>query len=262
MSLQNQQLALTTWLRDPQNSPALADVSSERMQIYRELFFNNIENTLSNAFPVLHQVLPETDWQMLCEDFFSMHQCHTPHLSHLPAEFITFAKTQTHIATPDWFIELAEWEWSELELFLAQDIDSTNPILNPMGDDPLHGIPVVSPLLRLHNCHYPVHQIGPQFIPDTPSEHNWYLVAWRKPDHSIGFMQLTQLTAQILEMMQRNQQQKTGYTGYELLQQIAQQQNQHSQHSIIRGGSDCLNHFYKNHIIIGSQRTADQENQP
>lgn len=257
MSLQTQQLALTTWLRDPQNSPALTDVASQRMQIYRELFFNNIENTLSNAFPVLHQVLPATDWQMLCEDFFSMHQCHTPHLSHLPAEFIDFAKTQTHIATPDWLIELAEWEWSELELFLAQDTDTTASL----GEDPLQGIPIVSPLLRLHRCHYPVHRIGAQFIPDSPSEHSWYLLAWRKPDHSIGFMQLTQLTALILEMMQLNQQQNTGHTGYQLLQQIAQQQDQHPEHSIIRGGSNCLNQFYKNHIIIGSQPPADQEKQ-
>ncbi len=257
MSLQTQQLALTAWLRDPQNNPALDDVASERMQIYRELFFNNIENTLAKAFPVLHQVLPATDWQTLCEDFFAMHQCHTPHLSHLPAEFIAFAKTQTHIAIPDWFIELAEWEWSELELFLAQDIDTTDPV----GGDPLQGVPLVSPLLRLHQCHYPVHQIGKQFIPDAPSEQIWYLLAWRKPDHSIGFMQLTQLTALILEMMQLNQQQKTGYTGYQLLQQIAQQQDQHPESSIIRGGSDCLSHFYKNHIIIGSQPPADQERQ-
>jgi hypothetical protein len=257
MSLQTQQLALTAWLRDPQNSPALTDVASQRMQIYRELFFNNIENTLSNAFPVLHQVLPATDWQMLCEDFFSMHQCHTPHLSHLPAEFIDFAKTQTHIATPDWLIELAEWEWSELELFLAQDID----IKNTMGDNPIQGVPVVSPLLRLHQCRYPVHQIGTQFIPDAPSEQLWYLLAWRKPDHSIGFMQLTQLTALILEMMQLNQQQKTSYTGYQLLEKIAGQQGEYSQQSIIQGGSDCLSHFYKNRIIIGSQPASDQESQ-
>lgn len=257
MSLQTQQLVLTAWLRDPQNNPALADVSSQRIQIYRELFFNNIENTLSNAFPVLHQVLPSTDWQTLCEDFFAQHTCHTPYLSHLPAEFIAFAKTQTHIATPDWFIELAEWEWSELELFLAQDIDTTAPV----GGDPLQGVPVASPLLRLHQCRFPVHQIGKRFIPDAPSEQIWYLLAWRKPDHSIGFMQLTQLTALILEMMKLNQQQKTGYTGYQLLQQIAQQQNQHPESSIIQGGSDCLIHFYKNHIIIGSQPPADQERQ-
>ena len=258
MSLQAQQLALTSWLRDPQNSPALPDVDCQRMQIYRELFFNNIENTLSNAFPVLHQILPESDWQTLCEDFFALHQCHTPQLSHLPAEFISFLKQQTHIATPDWLIELAEWEWSELELFLAQDIDTTHP----MGDDPLEEIPVVSPLLRLHQCRYPVHRMGTQFIPDAPSEHTCYLLAWRRPDNSIGFMQLTQLTALILEMMQLNQQQKTGYTGYQLLQQLAQQQNQHSEHSIIQNGSDCISHFYKNHIIIGSQQGADEERQP
>jgi len=257
MLLHTQQLALTAWLRDPQKNPALADVSIQRMQIYRELFFNNIENTLSNAFPVLHQLLPATDWQTLCEDFFAVHQCHTPHLSHLPAEFITFLKQQTHITQPDWLIELAEWEWSELELFLAQDIDTSGP----MGNNPLQGIPVVSPLLRLHQCRYPVHRIGTQFIPDAPSEQLWYLLAWRKPDHSIGFMQLTQLTALILEMMQLNQQQKTSYTGYQLLQQIARQQNQHSELSIIQGGRDCLGHFYKNHIIIGSQPTADQERQ-
>lgn len=254
MSLQTQQRALTAWLRDPQNNPALADVDNQRMQIYRELFFNNIENTLSNAFPILHQVLPSTDWQTLCEYFFALHQCHTPHLSHLPAEFIAFLKQQTQVTSMGWLVELAEWEWSELELFLAQDIDTI-----VIDGDPLWGIPVVSPLLRLHQCSYPVHQIGTQFISDAPSEQPWYLLAWRRPDHSISFMQLTQLTALILEMMQLNQQQKTGYTGYQLLQQIAQQQNQHSEHSIIQGGSDCLNHFYKNHIIIGSQPTADQE---
>lgn len=255
MSLQTQQLALTAWLRNPKDSPALTDVPSQRMQIYRELFFNNIENTLSNAFPVLHQLLPSADWQTLCEDFFALHQCHTPHLSHLPAEFITFLKQQTHITQPAWLFELAEWEWSELDLFLAQDIDTESP----MENDPLHGIPLVSPLVRLHQCHYPVHQIGPQFIPDEPSEQHWFLLAWRKRDHSIGFMQLTQLTALILEMMQHNQQQKTSYTGYQLLQKIARQQNEHSHHSIIQGGSDCLNHFYKNHIIIGSRHTTDKE---
>lgn len=255
MSLQTQQLALTAWLRDPQNSPALPDVASQRMQIYRELFFNNVENTLSNAFPVLYQVLPSTHWQTLCEDFFAIHQCHTPHLSHLPAEFIAFLKLQTHISSPDWLIELAEWEWSELELFLAQDIDTTTA----MGDNLLQDVPVVSPLLRLHQCRYPVHQIGRKFIPDVPSEQLWYLLAWRKPDHSIGFMQLTQLTTLIIEMMQLNQQQKTGYTGYQLLEQIASQQDEYSQQGVIQGGRDCLSHFYKNHIIIGSQSTTDQE---
>ena len=63
-------------------------------------------------------------------------------------------------------------------------------------------------------------------------------------------------------MMQLNQQQKTGYTGYELLEQIASQQDEYSEHSIIRSGSDCLNHFYKNHIIVGCQPIVDQENQP
>lgn len=258
MSLQTQQLAFTAWLRDPKNSPAMADVASQRMQIYRELFLNNIENTLSNAFPMLHQVLPVGFWQALCEDFFANHQCQTPQLSHLPAEFIAWLKQQTHINKPDWLIELAEWEWSELELFLAEDIDT----MAPLDDDPLRGVPVVTPLLRLHQCRCPVHQIGPQFIPDAPSDHSWYLLAWRKPDHSIGFMQLTPLTAQILRMMQNNQQQKNSYTGYQLLEHIASQQDKHSPQSIIQGGRDCLNHFYNNRIVIGSRQTTDQENQP
>lgn len=257
MSLQQQQLAFTGWIRDPHNSSPIEDVAAERMELYRELFFNNILDTLSNAFPVLHEVIDERHWLQLCQGFFARHQCHTPYLSHVPGEFVEYLGQQQNLQ-PAWMLELAQWEWSELELFLAAD-----PLPGEqLGDDPIHGIPVLSSLIRLHECRYPVHQIGADFIPEAPAEQPVYLLAWRKADDSVGFMQINGLSAVIMQMMQDNQRQQTPCSGHELLHGIAAQQNTHEPSIIINGGIEFLKNLYNNRIIIGSLSAPLKETSP
>ena len=254
MSLQQQQQAFTAWIRDPENSPNIDDVAGERMDLYRELFFNNILDTLSNAFPVLHQVLDESQWLQLCQNFFARHQCHTPYLSHVPGEFVQFLEARSEPAQP-WLLELAQWEWSELELFLAED--ETLP--EKLDNDPLHGIPVLTSLLRLHECRYPVHQISDDFIPDAPAEQLQYLLAWRKRDDSVGFMQINALSAVIIRIMQDNRQQPKPCTGLELLSTIAHQQNEFEPSMIISGGTELLQTMASNKIILGSLSAPSKE---
>ena len=254
MSLQQQQLAFTAWIRDPENSPHIRDVATERMDLYRELFFNNILDTLGNAFPVLHEVLDDAHWLRLCQDFFAQHQCHTPYLSHVPGEFVEFLERQPDLGLP-WLLELAQWEWSELELFLAAD--ETVPA--NLGNDPLHGIPVLTGLLRLHECRYPVHQISAEFVPDAPEEQLQYLLAWRKQDDSVGFMQLNPLSAIMIQMMQDNYKQPQPCTGLELLSMMAHQQNEFEPSMIIDGGTALFENMTRNNIILGSLNPPKKE---
>ena len=56
------QLEFAAYIRDPENNPLPADVQPQRMAMYRELFFNNIDSFLSANFPVLRTLLNDRQW--------------------------------------------------------------------------------------------------------------------------------------------------------------------------------------------------------
>ena len=210
-----------------------------------------IFETLGNAFPILSQLLPASQWRTLCEKFFAERHCHTPYLSHVPGEFVDFVNNNDE--QPLWLKELAQWEWTELELFLAADDDSI--YTGETGDDLLNGIPLLSPLLRLHAYHYPVHQLGPDSLPGEPGAQPCYLLAWRKPDHSIGFAELNPLNALLVQHLHNNRE----LSGHGLLQRIAAEQLAHAADVIIKGGTETLYNFYRNGIVIGSRSLPTKE---
>jgi len=252
MNLHQQQLAFTACIRNPQQQPRIDGVMPQRMAVYRELFFNNILETLGSAFPVLSGLLPEQQWQTLCERFFAEHRCQTPYLSHVPGEFVEFLNNE-HQHHPLWLRELAQWEWAELELYLAPDDDGITTA-GP-GDDLLSGMPLLSPLARLHAFRYPVHELGPDRPPGEPGEQLYYLLAWRKRDHSIGFMQLNPLSARLVQCLRSNRR----CPGRELLSRIAGEQQTHAPDAVIRGGAEILYRFYNEHIVVGSRPLPAKE---
>jgi hypothetical protein len=221
------------------------------MAVYRELFFNNILDTLGNAFPILSRLLTEAQWQKLCETFFAEHRCETPYLSHVPGEFVEYV-LEHRGRYPRWLPELAQWEWTELELFLAPDAD-----LNTAGGARhlLDGIPLLSLLLRLHAFDYPVHRLGPDNPPGEPGGQPCYLLAWRKRDHTIGFLELNTLSALLVQRLRDNRR----YSGHELLCRIADEQHQHAPEVIIEGGTETLYNFYRNGIVTGSEPLPAKE---
>ncbi len=251
MDLQQQQLAFAAYIRDPQKHHAIEGLEEERMAVYRDLFFNNIQETLASAFPVLHKVLDAELWQILCEQFFADFQCHTPYLSRLPYEFVTYLK-QSQVNDPPWLIELAQWEWTELELFLAPDAD----VVSDITDDVMHGVPMLSSLARVQNFRYPVQNISVDYVPTAPAEQTVHLLAWRKPDDDIGFMQLNALSAHLLELIRDN---RTN-TVHELLTMIAAEHMEFSSDVIMQGGLDALQSFINNTVVyISPQKKKDEE---
>lgn len=68
---QQAQYQFAAHLRDPEANPAPADIEDRRMQIYRELFYNNIEDFLANAFPVLRKISSDEIWHARVRDFYA-----------------------------------------------------------------------------------------------------------------------------------------------------------------------------------------------
>ena len=251
IELQQQQLAFAAYIRDPQNSPPIRDVAEDRMTLYQDLFYNNIDDTLSSAFPILKQVLDNDYWQQLCQQFFANHHSSTPYLSRLPGEFVNYL-IDNKIQNPPWLIDLAQWEWAELDLFLAADADCS--LIT--GNDVINDIPVLSPLVRLHEFDYPVHRISAEFLPDTADQQKNYLLAWRKADDSIGFMQANAMSVELLKRLQNNK----NHTGQQLLAMIAATHTEHETAIVMQGGSEILQSFYDNNIVLGTRSRKQKDN--
>jgi uncharacterized protein len=238
--LRRQQLSFAAYIRNPGQPVSLGNIADERMVVYRELFFNNIQETLSSAFPVLQQVLQAGQWQALCQKFFAEHRCQTPYLNRVPQEFLNYLQ-QNNISEPPWLLELAQWEWTELELFLAPDSDITDAACT----DVLDAVPILSPLARVHSFMYPVHQISKQFLPNARAQEIIHLLAWRKRDDRIGFMQLNALSARLLELVRKN----LDSTVHQILLKIACEYSEYDAGIILQGGMDALQSFYDNAIV-------------
>ena len=115
MSFKNHQAAFAAYIRNPEKNPLPTDAKPERMAMYRELFFNNIDSFLIANFPVLHSLFKEQDWLNLVQDFFENHVCHAPHFSEIPEEFLAYLQNERKNPTDLLFlVELAHYEWVEM----------------------------------------------------------------------------------------------------------------------------------------------------
>ncbi|KKM03976.1 hypothetical protein LCGC14_1768990, partial [marine sediment metagenome] len=50
------QQQFASYIRDPENTALPKGIEQRRMAIYRDLFFNNFDSTLSTAFPFIKQL--------------------------------------------------------------------------------------------------------------------------------------------------------------------------------------------------------------
>ncbi|MGD8378810.1 MAG: putative DNA-binding domain-containing protein [Gammaproteobacteria bacterium] len=244
------QYEFTAHVRDPERNPAPADVEDRRMAIYRELFFNNISGLLAQTFPVLHRLLDDAHWTALVRDFFARHESHTPLFVEVPQEFLAFLRTERgqHEADPPWLPELAHYEWVELALQT-----STEELDNGTADrdgDPMAGIPALSPLAWPLAYTWPVHRIGPDFLPQEPGETPTFLVVYRDRHDDVGFMEINAVTARLLELIGDND----SSTGHELLNRIATEMQHPNPAIVIQGGERILADLVRRDILLGTRR--------
>ena len=88
------QYAFAAHIRDPQQHPCPQDVEDRRMNIYRELFYNNVEGFMASSFPVLRKIMDDAQWHSLIRDYFSNHKARTPLFPEMPREFLQYLQEE------------------------------------------------------------------------------------------------------------------------------------------------------------------------
>jgi hypothetical protein len=237
------QLEFAAYIRDPQKNPVPADVEKTRMDMYRELFFNNIESFLADNFPVLKRILSDSQWQALAQDFFSTHQSRSPYFAEIPEEFLDYLETERN--NPDYYpfmLELAHYEWVEMALTIANDEISQHPkITEYWPDKNVYVSPLAWPLVY----QFPVQRIAPDYLPEQVPEQPTCLIVYRDPFYEVNFIEITPMTYRLLEVIQESK-----WTSIEnCLSQVAKELNHPNPELIIAGGLQILEDLVEKGII-------------
>ncbi len=246
---QQLQLRFAAHLRDPERQPAPQGIEPRRLKIYRELFFNNVEQCLAAAFPVLRALLTEASWSALVRDFYAHHQALAPQFHRLPEEFLRYLE-QTRgerVGDAPFLQQLAHYEWVELAL-------SISPLSLPLAQadaagDLLCGVPLLSPLAWTLAYDFPVQRIGPSFQPQQPDPAPTYLIVNRDREERVRFLEINAVTARLMALMatapERN--------GTALLRAIAEEMQHPQPQSVIDAGAAIFRQLRERDIVLGTR---------
>lgn len=192
-TLAAQQRRFANAVRDMGSDAQPEGVDAAQLALYRRLFFNNIRSCLDNAFPVLAEVLPAPLWQCLQHDFYRDWRCSNPAFAQLPGEFVQWLATRPGCGSgePAYLVELAQWEWAELQALMAEDICVPGLGLR------------VNPSAQIQLLHYPVQHISAQNPHVEPLPQPQFLCVYRDREHALQFLELSAFAAQLLQQLQR-----------------------------------------------------------
>ncbi len=214
---------------------------------------NNLLNLLSNMFPVLKKLLPDTKWRSLVRQFMQRHRAETPYFLQLPEEFLAFLQHEYELQEDDFpfLIELAHYEYIELALSISEERNDLTGV-DPDGDL-LANVPVKSDLTWIYAYQYPVHRISSDYIPTEPAEQPVFLAVYRGIDDKVGFLELNPITAGLLELISQNDSQASGE---DLLRALAEQVNYPDVGALIQHGAAALEEMRKLEILTGTRAPA------
>lgn len=198
-TLEAQQDALAAYIRDPDRAAPPPGIEQRRLELYRELFFNNVAGLLAGNFPVLRSVLGDAGWSTLVRGLYRDHGCRTPLFTELPREFLRYLDARDDDTGRPWLRELAHYEWAELALQASEA--SCDDIAHDPDGDLLGGRPLPSPLAWPLAYAWPVHRIGPGHLPDTAPPEPTLLLLRRDPDGRVSFHVLSPLTYRLLQRL-------------------------------------------------------------
>lgn len=244
-TLVEQQQALTRYLRDPDNCPLPAGMDATRVQVYRELIFNNLLSLLSGTFPVLVQVLGDSGWRALMRVFLRDYRASTPKFGEIAQEFVGFlASEHPALAQGDWppfMAELAHYEWVEMALQQSEAAPLPASDARLLLSRPLCLSPLAWPLAY----QWPVQRLAPNHQPTEPPAAPTLLLVRRLPDWSIRFAELSPLAWQLLARIE----QFPELDGRSQLQGLAAQAQAADMDSFMANGLNLLQHLHSEGVV-------------
>lgn len=244
-AFQQTQLEFINHIKNPSENSFEHGIEDRRLNIYRELFFNNVIGFLSSGFPVLESLYSKENWLLLGRQFYAEHQCRSPYFIDISKEFVEYLSKehQPNDFDPPFIQELAHYEWLELALSVQKQTRSID-----YWDGESHFEQVaLSELAVMVSYQYPVHQISPDFRPDGPSE-TTFLVVYRNQADEVNFALINQVSAHLLDLIQQN-----GVISVEAaIAVMAEALPQISADQVRQGTLDTIHQLLKQQILIPS----------
>jgi hypothetical protein len=207
------------------------------------LFYNNIENFISSAFPVLKSITSDERWHSMVRDFIVKHNCKSPLFHEISREFLSYLEDERDLSNDPIFIKsLCHYEWVELALSISDsevepvefdaDVDSLSLQLN------------TSPLAWPLSYPFPVHQISSELQPQEANETPIFLLVYRGKDDDIVFMELNPVSARLIDLL------NTGLSGLQAAEQIAQELQHPNAQVVIDGAKMLIDDWLQRGILI------------
>lgn len=248
-----QQDAFAAHIRDPDRHPPPTGVDPRRMQVYRDLFFNNVSRLLAGNFPVIRRIRGDA-WPAMVRRFYRDHGCRTPLFPEIPREFLRWLEDSD--GHEPWLAELAHYEWVELALQVSEATvdDVAHDRLDAPGLDVaaalLDGRPLLSPLAWPLAYAWPVQRIGPDFLPDVPPAAPTLLLLHRGEDGRVRFHAPSPLAWRLLQRLDE----AGGLSGRAQLEALAAEAGVAADGGFLQQGSAMLLHWHRDGIVPGIRR--------
>ena len=201
-NLLRQQQALTRYLRDPEHEMPPADMNAARVNVYRDLVFNNVSQLLGSTFPVLIRIIGQERWRTLIRGFLRDYRAQTPKFGEIAEEFVGYLASEPAVLSegdwPAFLVELAHYEWVEMVLQQsdAEPLSASDPA--QLLEWPLQVSALAWPLAYT----WPVQMLGPDHQPATPPAQPTLLLVRRTTDWNVKFSELSPLAWRLLQRIE------------------------------------------------------------
>ncbi|MDP3086977.1 MAG: putative DNA-binding domain-containing protein [Methylotenera sp.] len=249
-SFQKYQQEFTAYLRDPVNQQRPQNVAPKRMDVYKEIVFNNLFESVSACFPVAQKVIGKRAWLKLVRGFFCNHSANTPIFRKIPEEFLSYLTSINHsdeASLPPYLTSLCHYEWVELLVSsmvnLTDEVASHDRAINLTGDL-LENEPAFTPTMQLLNYEYAVQKISPHYKPTDKV--NTQLLVYRDAKYAVNFIELNPVTYRLIKLLQEK-----GTTSKCALNTIANELGLLQAESVIMFGLDVLEALRSQGVILG-----------
>ncbi len=212
------QQRLSRWVRTGENAD-VPGTTAEGLKQYRRLFRNNINNTLTQAYPISLEVLSNEQWNKMVDGFYANHDAQTPHVWKLPFEFYQFARESDYAQKYGFpFLnDLLYFEWLEIDVYTMP-----NKYPEPFKEngDAMNDLIEVNREYSLERLEYPVHLYAAK--ESLNHKGNYFLLTYRTPkDFEVKFLDMPPLHVLFFEKISNER-----LTASQIIDQLLVQNNE------------------------------------
>ena len=244
-NFQQYQQAFTAHIRDPHNQSRPKNVKAKGMDVYKEIVFNNLFESVSACFPVAQKVIGKRAWLKLVRGFVREHSSSTPIFRKIPEEFLAYLYNINTLAPdsfPPYLTSLCHYEWVELLVStMADEADKRD--INAIGDLRMNH-PALVHTMQLLNYEYAVQKISPRYKPKEKV--HTQLLVYRNAKFEVKFIELNNVTYRLIEILKQKK-----VSCEQALTTLAKEINQPQTESIIQFGLAILKDLRSQGVILG-----------